>query len=130
MVQNLLFLTISLFPQKVSVGCPYIYLESPATIAETKSFILDSADAISSLSGYVASGRRLNAFEALRSAMGYLMGDVDFDENVTAADARLIDRCADGLETFTSAQLVLADMDKDGYVTLDDALIALVLAAG
>ncbi|MBQ6023379.1 MAG: S8 family serine peptidase [Clostridia bacterium] len=114
----------------VTAVAAMIYLESPATIAETKSFILDSADAISSLSGYVASGRRLNAFEALRSAMGYLMGDVDFDENVTAADARLIDRCADGLETFTSAQLVLADMDKDGYVTLDDALIALVLAAG
>ena len=114
----------------VTAVAAMIYLESPATIAETKSFILDSADAISSLSDYVASGRRLNAFEALRSAMGYLMGDVDFDENVTAADARLIDRCADGLETFTSAQLVLADMDKDGYVTLDDALIALVLAAG
>lgn len=57
-------------------------------------------------------------------------GDVDFDLNVTAEDARTILRAVVKLEEFTSAQAVCADMNGDGDIRADDARLALREAVG
>ena len=58
------------------------------------------------------------------------MGDVDFDGSVTSSDARLILRCAVGLENFGQAQLQLGDLDRSGDITSADARLALRTAVG
>ena len=60
----------------------------------------------------------------------YLKCDVDLDGEVTAADARLILRCAVGLEEFTDLQKLLGDYDSDGEITAGDARMALRSAVG
>ena len=47
----------------------------------------------------------------------YKMGDVDLDGRISSLDARLILRCAEGLEDLNDNQFKLADMNQDGYVT-------------
>ncbi len=58
------------------------------------------------------------------------MGDVDFDNEVTSADALFILRRSVGLETFTAEQDKLADLDKDGKFTSADALFTLRASVG
>lgn len=50
-----------------------------------------------------------------------LRGDVDLDKAVTAADARIVLRCAVKLETLTGRPFRNADMDNDGIITSADA---------
>ena len=57
-------------------------------------------------------------------------GDVNFDNQVTPADARLALRCASALELLTAEQLVAADIDGNGQVSTSDARIILRIAAG
>ncbi len=59
-----------------------------------------------------------------------LYGDVNFDNTVTAEDARLILRAAVGLEDFTDAQTGYGDIDLSGDITAADARLALRLAVG
>lgn len=51
----------------------------------------------------------------------YIMGDVNEDDAITAADGRLALRYSAGVENPTSRQFVLADVDGNGEVTAADA---------
>ena len=52
-----------------------------------------------------------------------LLGDIDLDGQVTAADALLAMRHAMGISTITGQGLVNGDMDGDGVVTSSDAIL-------
>ncbi len=67
----------------------------------------------------------LPVFSSARS-----MGDVDNDNKITAADARLTLRCSVRLEKFSKQQTSAADMDGDGKITAGDARIILRLSVG
>ena len=60
------------------------------------------------------------------------VGDVDFDGDITAADARLALRRAVNLETYApgSDAFIAADVDKDNEVTASDARLILRAAVG
>lgn len=65
------------------------------------------------------------------SANAALVGDVfGNDNNVTAADARIILRASVGLETLTDAQKALADTNSDGRISAADARIVLRMSVG
>lgn len=57
-------------------------------------------------------------------------GDVNYDGNVTAADARLVLRASAGLELFTQSQQKIADVNGDGNITAADARLILRKSAG
>ena len=62
----------------------------------------------------------------------YMLGDVDFDENITAADARLALRRSVGLEAYEegSPEYLACDVDFDGNVTAADARLILRASVG
>ena len=65
------------------------------------------------------------------SIPGVLSGDLNFDDRVTAADARIALRCAVGLEYFDYWQLYEAcDVDRDGEITSSDARLILRRSVG
>lgn len=51
----------------------------------------------------------------------YLLGDVNEDGSITAADARLVLRYSARTETPTDMQFVLGDVNGDGQITASDA---------
>ena len=51
----------------------------------------------------------------------FLLGDVNKDSKLTAADARIALRVSAKLETLTDYILKVADMNKDGKITAADA---------
>lgn len=55
------------------------------------------------------------------SNLNFDVGDVDMDQKITAADARITIRTAVGLATLNSFQTLLADPDDDGIVRAADA---------
>ena len=59
-----------------------------------------------------------------------LPGDINADNKVTAADARLCLRAAAKLETLTKKQLIAADLDGTGEITGSDARQILRACAG
>lgn len=59
-----------------------------------------------------------------------LMGDVNFDGKVSAADARLTLRAAVGLQNLSAAALAAADMNEDDQITAADARMVLRKAVG
>ncbi len=58
------------------------------------------------------------------------LGDVNFDGSVSVSDARIVLRCAVGLDTLSAEARKLADMDGDGSVTVADARAVLRVAVG
>lgn len=58
------------------------------------------------------------------------LGDIDFDNQITAADARLVLRASVGLENFTEEQNAIADVNNDGFITAADARIILRMSVG
>lgn len=58
---------------------------------------------------------------ALKEDESFLLGDVNKDGKLTAADARLALRVSAKLETLTDYILKVADMNKDGKITAADA---------
>ena len=68
----------------------------------------------------------------VKCAPAYLLGDVDADGSITAADARLALRAAVGLENYakTSSQFLAADVDFDKQLTAGDARSILRAAVG
>lgn len=62
--------------------------------------------------------------------INFVLGDVDGDGLVTAADARLALRAAVDMEILTEDQLKAADYDKDGVITAADARLILRKAVG
>lgn len=61
---------------------------------------------------------------------GPVMGDLDGDASLTAADARLALRAAVGLQTLSADEKAKADVDCDGNVTAADARLILRAAVG
>ena len=59
-----------------------------------------------------------------------LLGDVDGNGKITAADARLALRVSVGLESFNSTQKTTADIDSNGTVTAADARLILRASVG
>ncbi len=59
-----------------------------------------------------------------------ILGDVDNDGEVKAADARLALRASVGLETLSEVQFYAADVDKDGAVKAADARLILRASVG
>lgn len=64
------------------------------------------------------------------SAAAAERGDVDFDGSVTVSDARIVLRCAVGLEMLSTEGSKLADFDGDGTVSVADARSILRVAVG
>lgn len=100
------------------------------SVSSVRNYILNNVDVLSSLSGKVATSGRLNVFAAVSNAAGYIMGDVDFDGKVTAADSRLALRFSSQLELLTKLQLVFADVNYDDVVTAADSRLILQMASG
>ena len=59
-----------------------------------------------------------------------LRADVDFNEHIDSADARLILRYSVDLENFSDLQIKLADVTGDGLVTAEDARAVTQYAVG
>ncbi len=61
-----------------------------------------------------------------------ILGDVDGNGHLTAADARLVIRAAVGLEQYKndSRELLSCDINKDGAVTAEDARLVMRIAVG
>ena len=57
-----------------------------------------------------------------------MLGKIDDDDKISAADARLVLRRSVNLETFTAEQELRADLDNDGSITAGDARTVLRLA--
>ena len=62
-------------------------------------------------------------------AFSALMGDVDLNGKITAADARAVLRYSAKLTTFTRDQLAVSDINSDSRVTAADARIILRISA-
>lgn len=54
-----------------------------------------------------------------------LLGDMDFNGKVETTDARLVLRVASGLEALTAEYLTYGDMNEDGVVSVEDAVLCL-----
>ena len=61
---------------------------------------------------------------------GHEIGDVNMDGRVDSADAILLLRYDAGLQTLNDQQLLLADVDENGYINVQDARWILCLDAG
>ncbi len=64
---------------------------------------------------------------------GYMLGDVNLDKKITAADARLALRISARLENYPAVESVVfmnADVNGDGVITAADARIILRVSAG
>lgn len=66
------------------------------------------------------------------TAADYMLGDVDNDKKISAADARLALRCSVGLEKYEkgSKPFRACDVDKDGIVSSSDARMILRVSVG
>lgn len=82
------------------------------------------------LTSYTIDGNRITKVDSVSIKNGAsLMGDVNFDGKVTAADARQILRASARLELLNKAQLQVADLNGDTKITAQDARLALRIAA-
>lgn len=70
------------------------------------------------------------AEESNKDINTFQIGDVDFDDYVTASDANSIARASIRLDDFDDKQTALADIDGDGYITMIDANEALRISLG
>ena len=64
------------------------------------------------------------------SQSGVILGDVDGDGRITAADARYALRISANLEKHDDRRFKAADVNKDGFVTSSDARTILRISAG
>lgn len=67
--------------------------------------------------------------ESVSVSETYLLGDVNLDGKITAADARLALRASAGLEVLTNVQSILADVIKNNVIKADDARAILRVSA-
>ncbi len=63
-------------------------------------------------------------------AADYILGDVDGNKNITAADARLALRASVNLEKLSINEMLAADVNKDGFITAADARLILRASVG
>ncbi len=59
-----------------------------------------------------------------------ILGDLNGDKKVTAADSRMILQHVAGIKTFSQSQVQIADLNGDGSATAVDARIVLQMVAG
>ncbi len=103
-------------------------------ISETieRGSIIDEFPSLNEHSGYVLLGWNYDNSPVLQNTTVYsrfaLVGDIDFDHQVTVEEATTISRCALGLHSLESEALMIADASGDGAIRMDDALIVLRLA--
>lgn len=74
---------------------------------------------------YDGSIREIDSFSVTKPSTTLLLGDIDLDSQITAADARLALRYAVGLEEFSNLQKLAADVDMDNKITAADARLIL-----
>lgn len=67
----------------------------------------------------------IDSFSVAKSSKSLLLGDIDLDNSVTAADARLALRYAVKLESLSNLQKLAANVDKDLAITAADARLIL-----
>lgn len=68
--------------------------------------------------------------ESMQDSPALLIGDINDDGRITAADARLALRISAHLETPDERQSIVADYDRNGKITASDARLLLRKAAG
>lgn len=66
------------------------------TAKQVRDIILNNVTRCENLKEKVSTSGRLNTLKAVLAAKGLQLGDVNMDGKVTAADARLAERCAIG----------------------------------
>lgn len=82
------------------------------------------------LTSYTVKGNNAGVVDKVAVKKGATaFGDVDFDGNITASDARTILRASARIEILTSAQHAVADVDGDGSITAADARKVLRISA-
>ena len=82
------------------------------------------------LTTYTLNSNRATKVDSVSIKKGAtLLGDVNFDGDVTAADARLILRAAAQIELLTKAQIQVADLNGDTKINASDARKTLRIAA-
>lgn len=96
---------------------------------QIKELILNKIDKTTAGSNYVSSGGVLNTLKAVLAAMGYLLGDVNMDGQITAADARLALQFAADVVTYNKQQAVMADVNYDGFLSASDSRKILRISA-
>lgn len=74
--------------------------------------------------------KKVNELLKVSRAIDVILGDIDGDGKITAADARLAMRAAVKLENLTPAQTEAGDVDKDGKITAADARAIIRKAVG
>ncbi len=81
--------------------------------------------------GLCVTNGRLNIFQAVLDATGYQMGDINFDNVVNAADARLaLNYSANSMQPDDVLQAVFADMNYNYVTEANDAREILRISAG
>lgn len=126
--------TMSLFWKRVNIGQP----DDEWTDRTSKNYYINSHSVTVTEDGtYRATvkvitprGDTIVKTAQFTFTKGVIRGDVNFDNKVTASDARLILRCAAGFEKFSSEQKTRGDLNSDGKITAADARLALRIAAG
>lgn len=94
--------------------------------------IYDTGHSVVSEESLISTGMRINYEDISGIVTNYYVsvtGDIDSDGKVTAADARLVLRCAADLAKLDGAYFVAADVNQDGKVTASDARKTLRVAA-
>ena len=104
----------------------YLTVQDPDSYAKTETEI--------SISGSfrIGTAHKTSAYTLTKAAEEnqYRPGDLDWDGNITAGDARCALRAAVGMETLTSSLILCADVNQDGIVTAEDARQILRAAFG
>lgn len=100
------------------------------TTANTEKFLMNESGkytvfcAVTDMQGFIVS-----TFSAEILVMDFILGDIDCDGRITAADARQTLRHSAGVEKLDDMVLSVADVNKDGKVNAADARAILRCAA-
>lgn len=124
--------TLGVFWRRVDIG----NTDNEWSLTTSKSYSIDSYSTnLKDYGDYRATleinsgGDRVVKTAEFSYEKGVVMGDVNGDGILTAADARMILRYSARLESFTAAQQKLSDLNCDGEITAFDARIALRASA-
>ena len=105
-----------------------LYKENPAQGAlYFRDIILTGVDPLPSLEGITVTGGRLNLYNAVAAATswsgpeGLLLGDVNSDETISAADAAILLNYTLGRNSPTAETVVRSDWNQDGVLDVLDS---------
>lgn len=100
------------------------------TVQQIRNLIFNNVTVLDSLDDKVYTEGKLNVFDAVIDASGYIVGDVNLDGVITAADSRLVLRYSSQSEIPNNVARVLSDIDNDDYITAADARLVLQMSSG